>query len=499
MKASSREQIRETLDRYMHDERPAGVGARLSLTSHDGATSDTTSSPLVVSLKRIVKKIPLLSPILVFAYRGFKRQRQRIASWSRRDLRRIPFLSPVLVGAYRVLKMPGRVASIAQRIENVYELQVGLTRIHDRLDSLSWHVSALRELQQAAVGAADKATTSLQAAQRTLGAIDARIGQLEKRRYPTAVDAGRHAGAAAASDPERFRRDVAELSRMLVLLHEKSDRYAKNLHTRLEAIQPVIHAGHNLVISRVDGFIMAFPAEEWRLPAYEILVGQLEPGLAAAMKSVLREGMVVIDVGANVGTYTLLALRAVGATGTVISYEPTPRAYDILKNNVQVNGFLESGKIDLRQKAVSDAGQRRQSFHVLKNSLTHNSLYDMGALAFGDSEIIEVEVVSLDRDLGPGRRVDVIKIDAEGAEASIMDGMQQLIENNPQMTIFMEFAPSHLARAKVDVRSFLKKMRDQGFRIREVVEPTGEFRERADEELVSCFSTNLILNKAVAA
>ncbi len=109
---------------------------------------------------------------------------------------------------------------------------------------------------------------------------------------------------------------------------------------------------------------MAFPAEEWRLPVYQILVGPLEPGLVAVMKSVIREGNVVIDIGANVGTYTLLALQSIGSRGLVVGYEPTPRVFDVLKNNVRINGFLETGRVDLRQKAVSDGRTARATFYA---------------------------------------------------------------------------------------------------------------------------------------
>src|SRR5262249_17015968 len=156
----------------------------------------------------------------------------------------------------------------------------------------------------------------------------------------------------------------------------------------------------------------------------------------------------VVDVGANVGTYTLLALRAIGSSGKVTSYEPTPRAFDILKNNVQVNAFLESGRIDLRRKVVADGTRTSSTFFVTKNCIGHSSLYANHELASNDVEPIEVETVSLDEDLGVGR-VDVVKIDAEGAEPAVLRGMQQIITNNPHIAIFIEFAPQHLMRANV--------------------------------------------------
>jgi FkbM family methyltransferase len=213
------------------------------------------------------------------------------------------------------------------------------------------------------------------------------------------------------------------------------------------------------------------------------------------MKDTLSAGMTVVDIGANVGTYTLLALQSVGGAGRVVAYEPTPRVFDILKNNVQVNGFLETGVVDLRRKAVTDEGSSGRPFYVPGTSLTHSSLFDEAEAGDGHSQVISVDTVSLDDDLETIDRIDVIKIDAEGAEPLILRGMQRLLSRSPDVTIFMEFAPQHLLRAGVEPRSFLTEMRQQGFQIMEIVEPTGDAREVVDDTLCNCFSVNLMLRQ----
>lgn len=528
MKTVSLQQIRETLFRYMRDEHSASIHAR-----SQGIQLAPAAVPFgnrTERLKRFLRRIPLLAPILVAAYRGLKKVRDRIDGLSWHIFRRIPLVSPILVATYRVIMLPGRVAFMTRRLENVYELQVGLTKLHGRIDDLSWHISALRERQETALHAADTNATRVQTIEGHWGdiatqtnemmqlllarsdSIDQRVDQVvlsggETRKSLSDVSQmlgvlGTRSDSIDArleqvvSSCSEIRDSLGESARMLVALHEKSDRYSQAVRAQIEAVKPVICAGENLVISRIDGFIMAFPAEEWRLPTYEILVGQLEPGLFARMKSTIREGMVVVDVGANVGTYTLLALRAIGARGKVFSYEPTPRAFDILKNNVQVNGFLESGRIELRQKAISDGSRSKDRFFVLKNSLTHNSLYGDDELVSDNVDVIEVDTVSLDQELGVDQRVDVVKIDAEGAEPAILRGMRRVIEHNPAITIYIEFAPEHLKRAKVDMLLYLAEIRSQGFDIQEVTDPTGELRALSDEELCTCFSVNLMLRKA---
>jgi FkbM family methyltransferase len=469
MRTVSLQQIRETLVRYVREENIASGRMKTGDRERD-----------VIPLAEHPPAMP------------------GVHTWTARlkeFLRRIPILAPILVTAYRVIKLPGRVALIVRQLQNVYELQVGLTKLHDRVDALSWHIAALQERQEPALRAAESAARQVQVieskvdeiattAHVTTQTLRAMSKNLESSRGELTAGQGRVHGLATES------------LQVLVALHEKSDRYQQELRALFRTIKPIIHAGDNLIISRVDDLIMAFPAEEWRLPVFQILEGELEPGLFALMKSTIREGMVVVDIGANVGTYTLLALRAIGASGKVISYEPTPRVFDILKNNVQINGFLETGRVDLRQKAASDGSQRRSRFFTSSNSLM-NSLFGEDKSAAGRVEVIEVDTVALDQDLADLPRIDVVKIDAEGAEPRILRGMRRIIERSPEITLFIEFAPTHLIRAKVDMLDFLAEIRAQGFQIHEVVEPTGELRTTTDEALCSCFSVNLMLRKAI--
>ena len=428
----SLEQVRKTLQRYSYDKRTeARVGS--------DAPPIAASSPRVASEE-------------------IHQPASRIARL-KHALRRLPLVAPILVGFYRLVKAPSRIALLASQVEAISQHLVNLT------EQQNLSISRVQGLAGLMIEANGKIQL-LQAHSNTTAALQ-----------------------------EDIRKALADSLRTLGKLSERGDFFFNKFFSEISTVKPVIHAGQNLIISRIDDFIMAFPAEEWRLPTYQILVGQLEPGLFSLMKKIIREGMVVIDIGANVGTYTLLALRAIGKSGTVISYEPTPRVFDILKNNVQVNGFLESGRIDLRQKAVSDRANSSHPFFVKRNALTHSSFFANDEFLNEEIEVIEVPTISLDDDLGPTRTVDVIKIDAEGAEPAILRGMQQIIDNNPKITIFIEFAPQHLARARVDPSSYLAQLRNQGFELLEVVEPTGDLRSTADDILCERLSVNLMLRK----
>jgi len=242
---------------------------------------------------------------------------------------------------------------------------------------------------------------------------------------------------------------------------------------------PVLHIGERLIVTKVGMFIMALPAGDVRLAS--VLYGTQERGLTTLFKNVVRSGMTVIDVGANVGTYTLIAASQVGPGGTVWTFEPAPRTFEICKLNVDLNGLQEHAR--LIRAAVSDrAGSAK---------LRHNTLFS----AHDDPNAIEVETVTLDESIAPGGRVDVVKIDAEGAEPLILRGMRRVIEDNPSIRIFMEFAPQHLERAGVEPEEFVEEIERMGFEIARVDDVSGEVRAAVRAELVAGYSVSLSLQK----
>lgn len=237
-----------------------------------------------------------------------------------------------------------------------------------------------------------------------------------------------------------------------------------------------------------DGFTMGVPAEEWGVAMYLSQVGHFEVGTERFFEMLLKPGMTVLDLGANLGMFTLRALRA-GCK--VFSYEPTPRTSEILRQNIKVNGFAESGRSYVMQMAVSDVCGSTKLFKNPK-MCGHNSLFG------GEEEMqqsVTVETVTLDSQqdlLGP---VDIIKMDIEGAEYYALYGMRTLLEKNPHVQMIMEFAPIHLKRAGVQPEALLKMVRELGFSIYTINETTAEAETVSEEELLRTGTVNLYLKR----
>ncbi len=281
---------------------------------------------------------------------------------------------------------------------------------------------------------------------------------------------------------ETWRRQ-AEAETAIQELRENLRDVASRLHP------PVIQAG-NVLATEVHGFIVGVPAAEWRMAAYLSLRGPLEPGLTRLFERLVRPGMIVADVGANVGFYTLLAARLLAGVGKVYSFEPAPATFAILGDNIQVNGFLESGIIDHRQQAVSAVPGTARLFVFADNS-GHNTLFwpDAGAAH------VDVPAVSLDQVFAEAPKLDFVKIDAEGAEPAILAGMRKTIGANPGIRIVIEFGPGHLHRAGRPPAEFLAELGELGLSIQRIDEVTGDLHPASSAELLSCFSANLLLER----
>ena len=136
--------------------------------------------------------------------------------------------------------------------------------------------------------------------------------------------------------------------------------------------------------------------------------GEFEPGLQRLLERVLEPGMVFLDVGAHLGLHTLTAARRVGNSGHVFAFEPTPSTHKLLCRTLRLNGLDD--RVTSRCAA---AGRENATKPLYISTISgHNSLYPLP----GVETTVEVEVVQLDNELPPGQRIDVAKIDVEGAE-----------------------------------------------------------------------------------
>ena len=217
----------------------------------------------------------------------------------------------------------------------------------------------------------------------------------------------------------------------------------------------------------VNGHRMVL-AEDGQYPPFAMATDKYEVGTTRLLENVIKPGMVVVDIGAHVGYFTLLAARQVGTEGRVYSFEPEPTNFRLLQENIKANGYQN---VLATQKAVSDAAGSAQLVLSSRDNGTH-SLFGHST---SEENIVSVKVTSLDEFLtGEGwPKVDFIKMDVEGAEMKAFEGMKRVLKGFPEVKLVMEFNPALLRNASVDPADFLNKPSEFGFSISVIEDPDG--------------------------
>lgn len=183
-------------------------------------------------------------------------------------------------------------------------------------------------------------------------------------------------------------------------------------------------SGTTVVARSLGRYSIFLDADDVGFATHIIMDGFWEPWIARFLVSRIKPGMVVVDVGANYGYYTLIMADLVGATGKVHAFEPNPEVLQQLDKTVAVNGFERI--VTLYNEAVVDADGEMRTLAVPKgepkNGFIASARHGAGSLAS-----FEVPVCTLDRRLASCERVDFVKVDAEGAEELIVKGMDGLL------------------------------------------------------------------------
>jgi FkbM family methyltransferase len=169
---------------------------------------------------------------------------------------------------------------------------------------------------------------------------------------------------------------------------------------------------------------------------------------------------VFVDVGASVGYFTILAGRAAGPEGKVIACEPGPQNHTALLLNTMVNGL---DNVRVVPCAVSDSASV-VLYHRLGGGNGSITSYDGDPASIGSRDLIRTR--TLDDILGGEPRVDVVKIDVEGAEGRVMAGASETLRRH-RPTLLFEFSPPGLqAVSGVTGDFFLRNLAALGYEFR---------------------------------
>ena len=203
-------------------------------------------------------------------------------------------------------------------------------------------------------------------------------------------------------------------------------------------------------------------------PPLDMVAGRYEPESTKLFEQLAKPGTSVIDIGAHVGYYSLLAARRIGSEGKVFAFEPEPMNYELLTKNAALNGYANIKGVN---KAVSD----QVGANTLYLSKLDNGRHTLFQQDTTQSEGTTVETTTIDAFLESEGWPDIglIKIDVEGAELSVLNGMSRLLAKNRSLNMIIELNPALLRNAAVDPLDFLNRLKQQGFKVYVIDESGG--------------------------
>jgi len=188
--------------------------------------------------------------------------------------------------------------------------------------------------------------------------------------------------------------------------------------------------------------------------------GKYEPNVTNLYCSLLRKGMVVADIGASTGYYTLLASKIVGSTGLVLSFEPEPHRFRELVDNILIN---KCNNVKPFKLAISDK-EGELSFEFA-DALGYGCVVRTRKSA-EKSKKMQVKAVTLDSFLHSLsiKEIDLVKIDVEGAELEVLKGMKEILSQR-KVKIICEIHPKGLSSLGYSIEDVENILRKYGYKI----------------------------------
>jgi len=192
--------------------------------------------------------------------------------------------------------------------------------------------------------------------------------------------------------------------------------------------------------------------------------GYYEKGLGIILKKFVKPGDIFLDIGANIGYFSLLVANNI-PTAKVISFEPVNDLFQKLRNNISINDFKNITAINA---AVGEVNEERELFLSGSDNLGMSSFQQPENFS-GKREMVKVVTIDEWFKRAGLAKIDIIKLDVEGSEFAALKGMKEVSQNFKPI-IIVEINPETLSMFRlmpVDIYVYLNKLNFAGFIISE--------------------------------
>lgn len=265
----------------------------------------------------------------------------------------------------------------------------------------------------------------------------------------------------------------------------------KVAHSRISSIEPLQNIHKAIVKHSSSDFVMIGENKIYldqndslRLSIH----GSHEPFETELLSKWIKESDYVLDLGANIGYFTLIMSKLVGDSGKVFSFEPSMDNFEILKKNIKVNNcnnvIIENMAVGNKNGEIKLYLSDNQSMHTLyENTISTN-------------RSVTVPIIKLDDYYNKKsiNKINVIKMDVEGAELDTLRGMSNILTENKDVVLFVEFNPESIKKAGMLPKDQLAFIDDLGFKIYVIYESAQKIKPmNVDQIIDSCVKTTNLL------
>jgi FkbM family methyltransferase len=181
------------------------------------------------------------------------------------------------------------------------------------------------------------------------------------------------------------------------------------------------------------------------------------------LKNNLKKADVFFDIGANIGAYSLVASKIVGTDGQVHSFEPVSEVFERFQYNIKLNGLIN---ITANRNAVYQSSEVLDLFVSSKENAGMSSIFHHDT----ESGIIEkVQAITIDGYVEKMniQRIDMIKIDIEGAELFALKGMKNTLSRF-RPVIIMEFSEEVMKNSSVEAKDVLDLLKSLNYMMKRI-------------------------------
>src|SRR6185437_5529015 len=219
-------------------------------------------------------------------------------------------------------------------------------------------------------------------------------------------------------------------------------------------------ADGKLLVHTLHSLLMIVDSTDLIITPQLVVYRQWEPELSQLLWNSCRGDAIFVDVGANIGYFTVLAGSRIhaGGNGRVIAIEPNPECCSLIERNLIINWSM--CPIELHKIAVG--AQSGEVWLSAPNDRAANAHLSFGEAETSGERRFRVPMQTLDSIVPEGLAVDILKIDVEGHELSVFHGAHRVIAQSPNIRIIMEWSQKQMEEAGIPAATLQCKLESLG-------------------------------------